>query len=35
MLIILINTVLFIIIARVMWKHQKQRTDNSKIVNMK
>ena len=34
-LIIAINFVLFLVVARVMWKHQKRRTDKSKASNVK
>ena len=35
MVIIVVNFVLFLIVARVMWKHQKRRTDNSKVANVR
>lgn len=33
--IILINAVLFVIVAKVMWKHQKKISENSKLGNTK
>ena len=33
--IILINAVLFVIVARVMWKHQRKVSEKSKLGNVK
>ena len=33
--IIMMNFVLFLIVARIMWKHQKRRTDKTKLANVR